>query len=94
MQLLLSICKNNNDAEIIDSILIYKIINLLIYDESRLSINDLELIERIMIIIYIHALYQTLLHAFNQSLSFSYLNMFESFLNLEAMMIATKFAES
>jgi len=32
-QLLLLICENDNDAEIIDSILIHKIVSFLIYDE-------------------------------------------------------------
>ncbi len=35
--------------------------NLLIYDESWLDINDLDLMKEITIIVYIHALYQTLL---------------------------------
>ncbi len=35
--------------------------NLLIYDESWLDINDLSLMKEIMIIVYVHALYQTLL---------------------------------
>ncbi len=35
--------------------------NLLIYDESWLDINDLDLMKEIMIIVYVHALYQTLL---------------------------------
>ncbi len=35
--------------------------NLLIYDESWLNINDLDLMKEVMIIVYVHALYQTLL---------------------------------
>ena len=35
--------------------------SLLIYDESWLDINDLDLMKEIMIIVYVHALYQTLL---------------------------------
>ncbi len=35
--------------------------NLLIYDESWLDINDLDSMKEIMIIVHIHALYQTLL---------------------------------
>ena len=35
--------------------------NLLIYDESWLDINDLDSMKEIMIIIHVHALYQTLL---------------------------------
>ena len=35
--------------------------NLLIYDELWLNINDLDLMREIMIIIHVHALYQTLL---------------------------------
>ncbi len=35
--------------------------NLLIYDESWLDIDDLDLMREVMIIIHIHALYQTLL---------------------------------
>ncbi len=35
--------------------------NLLIYDESWLNINDLDLMKEIIIIVHIHALYQTLL---------------------------------
>ncbi len=35
--------------------------NLLIYDESWLDIDDLNLMREVMIIIHIHALYQTLL---------------------------------
>jgi len=61
MQLMLSICKDSNDAKIIDLILIYKIVNFSFYDESRFSINNLNLIEKILIIIYIYILYQTLL---------------------------------
>ncbi len=33
MQFVSSVCKDSNDAEIIDSMLIHKIISLLIYDE-------------------------------------------------------------
>jgi len=36
-------------------------VNLLIYDESWLNINDLDLMKEIIIIVHIHALYQTLL---------------------------------
>jgi len=36
-------------------------VNLLIYDESWLDINDLDSMKEIMIIVHIHALYQTLL---------------------------------
>jgi len=36
-------------------------VNLLIYDESWLDIDDLNLMREVMIIIHIHALYQTLL---------------------------------
>ncbi len=35
--------------------------SLLIYDESWLDINDLDLMREIMIVVYVHALYQTLL---------------------------------
>ncbi len=35
--------------------------NLLIYDESWLNINDLDSMKEIMIIVYVYALYQTLL---------------------------------
>ncbi len=35
--------------------------SLLIYDESWLDINDLDLMKEIMIVVYVHALYQTLL---------------------------------
>ncbi len=35
--------------------------NLLIYDESWLNIDDLDLMKEIMIIVHVHALYQTLL---------------------------------
>ncbi len=35
--------------------------NLLIYDESWLDINDLDLMKEIMIIVHVHTLYQTLL---------------------------------
>ncbi len=35
--------------------------NLLIYDESWLDIDDLDLMKKIMIIIHVHILYQTLL---------------------------------
>ncbi len=35
--------------------------SLLIYDESWLKINDLDLMKEVMIIIHVHALYQTLL---------------------------------
>jgi len=36
-------------------------VNLLIYDESWLDIDDLDLMKKIMIIIHVHILYQTLL---------------------------------
>jgi len=36
-------------------------VNLLIYDESWLNIDDLDLMKEIMIIVHVHALYQTLL---------------------------------
>jgi len=36
-------------------------VNLLIYDESWLNINDLDSMKEIMIIVYVYALYQTLL---------------------------------
>jgi len=36
-------------------------VNLLIYDELWLDINDLSSIKEIMIIVYVHVLYQTLL---------------------------------
>ncbi len=35
--------------------------SLLIYDESWLDINDLDSMREVMIIVYVHALYQTLL---------------------------------
>ena len=35
--------------------------NLLIYDESWLDINDLDLMKEVMIIVHVYALYQTLL---------------------------------
>ncbi len=35
--------------------------SLLIYDESWLDINDLDSMKEIMIVVYVHALYQTLL---------------------------------
>jgi len=36
-------------------------VSLLIYDESWLDINDLDLMREIMIIVHVHVLYQTLL---------------------------------
>jgi len=61
MQLMLSICEDSNDAEIVNSILNYKIVSFFLYDESKFDINNLNSIERILIIIHIHALYQILL---------------------------------
>jgi histidyl-tRNA synthetase len=59
-QFVLLICKDSNNAKIIDLMLIYEIMSLLFYDELRLNVDNLDSIKRILIIIHIHMLYQTL----------------------------------
>jgi len=57
-------------------------VSLLIYDESWLDINNLDLMREIMIIIHIHALYQTLLSCIQLifvSLIFRYVEKFLEF---------------
>ncbi len=61
MQFVSSICKDENDTKIIDLILTHWIVSLFIYDESWLDIDDLDLMREIIIVVHVHALYQTLL---------------------------------
>ena len=53
--------EKDKDIKIINSILIYKIMGPFIYDKSWLRIGDLDLIDKILIVINIYTLYKILL---------------------------------
>ena len=55
-----SFVERNKNTKIINSILAHKIMNSFIYDKSWLRIGDLDLIDKISIVIDIYTLYKIL----------------------------------
>ena len=60
-QVSMSFVEKDKDIKIINSILTHKIMSSLIYDKSWLRIGDLDLINKILIVINIYTLYKILL---------------------------------
>jgi len=59
-------------------------VSFLIYDESWLNINDLSLMREIMIIVHVHALYQTLLSCIQSIFVFLIFKYIKKFLKFKS----------